>query len=45
MTQDVYMGRKIALECAARVLEIIGRSHEVDVTVLMDHRSEEGVVW
>jgi hypothetical protein len=34
------MDRKIASEDAARPLEIIGRSPEVDVTVPMDHGSE-----
>jgi hypothetical protein len=35
-----YMGRKIASEDAARVLEIIGRSHQAEVTVHVDDGPE-----
>ena len=40
VTQDVYMGRKIASEDAARVLEIIGRPHQAEVTARVDNGSE-----
>ena len=36
VTQDVYMGRKIASEDAAKVLEIIGRPHQAEMTARMD---------
>jgi integrase len=40
VTQDVDMGRKIASDDAARVLEIIGRPHQADATVPVDQGSE-----
>jgi integrase len=36
VTQDFYMGRKIASDKAARVLEIIGRPHQADVMMPVD---------
>jgi integrase len=40
VTQDVDMGRKIASDDAAQVLEIIGRPHQADATVPVDQGSE-----
>lgn len=41
VTQDFYMGRKIASEDAARVLEIIGRSDAAALIVNVDRRHGE----
>jgi integrase len=41
LTQDSYMGRKIASEDAARVLEIIGRPDAATLIMSADRRPDE----